>query len=402
MKIVQVGGTYGGGGPGATTEYIHKSLLKEGNESYVFQIESNTNDLNVVRGISSLGFLVYRALCRLGLNYSSFSFFRTRKLVRKLKKINPDIVHLRVIHNGWWNTKILLGYLAKFQKSTVITLHDMWFITGGCYHFIDERCDKYTSGCLSCPKSRKQLDCYPALTHLKFEEKNKYLSQIKSLNVIAVSKWVMNNLDNSILDGRKCEIISNAVDLNIFKPMERRPKKKKTIIGVSNFWGSAKCPKDFILLSKLISDDYQIVLVGNVPSELKQEMIDNKIVLLGSIHDRKKLAQLYSDADIFVTFSRQETFGMVIAEAACCGLKTIGYNISAIPEVVTQANGIVVEFGDVNSAWYHIERVCSRKIRLSELELHQVREHFSMERLINCHLSLYSQIYEEKKDSDWL
>jgi glycosyltransferase involved in cell wall biosynthesis len=54
------------------------------------------------------------------------------------------------------------------------------------------------------------------------------------------------------------------------------------------------------------------------------------------------LNALYNAADLFVTTSRGEGFGLTIAEALSCGVPVIAQNISAIPEVVGPG-GILLE-----------------------------------------------------------
>jgi glycosyltransferase involved in cell wall biosynthesis len=54
------------------------------------------------------------------------------------------------------------------------------------------------------------------------------------------------------------------------------------------------------------------------------------------------LNALYNAADIFVTTSRGEGFGLTIAEALACGVPVIAQNVSAIPEVVGPG-GILIE-----------------------------------------------------------
>ena len=43
---------------------------------------------------------------------------------------------------------------------------------------------------------------------------------------------------------------------------------------------------------------------------------------------------LYNAADVFITTSRGEGFGLTVAEALACGVPVIAQNVSAIPEVV--------------------------------------------------------------------
>ena len=54
------------------------------------------------------------------------------------------------------------------------------------------------------------------------------------------------------------------------------------------------------------------------------------------------LVGLYNAADVFLTTSRGEGFGLTIAEAMACGVPVIAQNVSAIPEVVGPG-GILIE-----------------------------------------------------------
>lgn len=54
------------------------------------------------------------------------------------------------------------------------------------------------------------------------------------------------------------------------------------------------------------------------------------------------LVALYNAADLFVTTSRGEGFGLTIGEALACGTPVIAQNVSAIPEVVGPG-GVVLE-----------------------------------------------------------
>jgi glycosyltransferase involved in cell wall biosynthesis len=58
--------------------------------------------------------------------------------------------------------------------------------------------------------------------------------------------------------------------------------------------------------------------------------------------DTAALNVLYNAADLFVTTSRGEGFGLTIAEALQCGVPVIGQNVSSIPEVIGPG-GIVLE-----------------------------------------------------------
>ena len=57
---------------------------------------------------------------------------------------------------------------------------------------------------------------------------------------------------------------------------------------------------------------------------------------------QQDLNALYNAADLFVSTSRGEGFGLTLAEAAACGVPIVAQNVSAIPEVVGPG-GVLIE-----------------------------------------------------------
>ena len=64
---------------------------------------------------------------------------------KKVKNINPDIIHLHWVAAGF----IRIETLAKINKPIIWTLHDSWAFTGGCHITFD--CNKYIKSCGCCP-----------------------------------------------------------------------------------------------------------------------------------------------------------------------------------------------------------------------------------------------------------
>lgn len=399
LKVMQIGGTYEGGGPGSTTQVVHTALLAEGIDSTVCQTLSKTDAKNVIT-VSKKGDLFIRKILRkLKLNLSQFELVRTARIIKAIKLQNPDIVNLRVIHHGLINYKKLLKYFIKQGKPIILTLHDMWYITGGCYHFIDADCDGYKSGCKNCPKKRNKLDCFPFETHKHWNAKKNLFKKAKNIEVVCVSEWSKSFLSESFLKNASCTVIPNAVDTSVFHPICVSVKNdKKIVLGVANFWSKEKGIFDFIELSKKLDSSYQIVIVGSIPSTILEEVKKTNIKLLGKIKDRKELAQIFSNCDVFVQLSYQETFGNVVLEAACCGKRTIGYNITAIPEVLKEVNGIIVSAGDVDSVCEAIKKVCKSNDVLSDQEISKIHNKFSKERLCDQHIKLYKEVSERIND----
>lgn len=80
-------------------------------------------------------------------------------------------------------------------------------------------------------------------------------------------------------------------------------------------------------------------------SLVRQEGLEEQVLLPGPLYDNSKL-ECYVDSDIYVLPSRYETFPMGLLEAYACGKPVIASNINGLRELVTEKNGLLVEFGD--------------------------------------------------------
>ena len=63
-----------------------------------------------------------------------------------------------------------------------------------------------------------------------------------------------------------------------------------------------------------------VVLVGTINEGIE---LPKNIITVPSTSSIDELAELYSSADVFITFSLEETFGKVSAEALSCGTPVI-------------------------------------------------------------------------------
>ena len=101
--------------------------------------------------------------------------------------------------------------------------------------------------------------------------------------------------------------------------------------------------KDFLALSELLDERYQIVLIGLTQQQIGA--LPGKILGLPRTNSMEELAQAYTAADIFLNPSAEETFGMTAMEARCCGTEAIVYSDTACEEIVNQFGGIAVPKG---------------------------------------------------------
>ena len=62
----------------------------------------------------------------------------------------------------------------------------------------------------------------------------------------------------------------------------------------------------------------------------------------------EELVNYYSKCDIYAHLSHSDTFGKIIAEALSCGTPVVGYDVTAIPELIAEGCGAKVEPFNIN------------------------------------------------------
>ncbi len=398
MKVVQINAVYEYSSTGRTSTEMHEYLRSKGVDSYVFCTNKSDVNNNIFTFSSPSDMKIHSVFSRLFGLQGMFSYFSTRKLLKKLDVIKPDIVHLRVLHSNCINLPMLLKYLATSNIATVITLHDCWYFTGHCCYFIDSNCSKWKTGCGKCPDLRNWN------TSLFFDNSAKLLqmkkdlfSSIQKLAVIGVSDWVTDFIKDSILqDAKVIKRIYNWIDMTKFAPRDSDALRESlgvggddfVVLGVAQIWSPSKGLDSFIKLANLCKD-IKIVLVGKI---LDKDLPAN-IIQVGVISDTEKLVDYYYMADVFFNPSIRETFGKVTVEAMAAGTPAVVYNATASPELITEGCGFVVNVGDIESV---VE--CMNTIRSSTKKFYSqkckqfVSENFEKEKLINDYILLYESL----------
>lgn len=108
----------------------------------------------------------------------------------------------------------------------------------------------------------------------------------------------------------------------------------------------------FALVNK-IHPNAELLIMGdgaeldNIKRQISDRGLDDKISTYGYFK-REEFARELNRSDCFVLASRHETFGVVYAEAMCCGVPVIATRCGGTEGFVNAENGLMVDVDDVN------------------------------------------------------
>ena len=147
---------------------------------------------------------------------------------------------------------------------------------------------------------------------------------------------------------------------------------ENTILTVANFgtWEKASDTLLNAFVKSAGNHDYKLKVVGSVAEEFKPFIekifidnpeLKNRIEFLGEIKDRKALYDEYKRAKIFTLPSRQESFGIVLVEAAYEGCYLITSEAAAAGYDVSDNGkyGTIVKTDDVDELANAFTKICN-------------------------------------------
>jgi len=324
-------------------------------ENYFIVGQKHSNDANVFATIGSrsetmrgimvfIEFLVNKLLNKVGLQYVYFPF-STREIIRKVKKLQPDIISLHNTHGGYFKTSLI----RKLSRHVPIvwTLHDMWsFTANGAHTFGDESWRYLGSG-----KGEKNI--YP---HIGFNtgrwllRRKKRIYGKSALHVVCPSRWIHELADQApVFDGADVLYIPHGVDVNRFKPQDKEacrrmldiPQDSPLIMFSSaddldrSAWKGGQLLVDILAQLDAKADRVIDVLVlGKGRLDALKHMNRLRLHRIRYIDSERLMAVLLSAADVYIYPTRADTMPLALLEAIACGTPCISYNVGGCGDIV--------------------------------------------------------------------
>ena len=364
LKLLQINVAANWGSHGRIAEEIGLEAMAQGWESYIaYGRYANPSKSHIVKIGDLFDHCLHGAQSLLLDRHGLASCGPTKKLIREIEQIKPDLIHLHNIHGFYLNYPILFRYLSTVDIPVVWTLHDCWAFTGHCAWPIHGHCDRFQEQCCHCPLQSKGHPKSFLLDRSRsnFKLKKRYFRSLQDLHLVTVSRWLEQQVRLSFMQDMDIRTIYNGLDTEVFRPSGTPPTSvtdgHPLVLGVCNAWYDWKGLDDMAALRELLPDDYEVMVVG--VNEDQMHRLPEGITCIRRTDSVSQLAEIYSQADVFVNPSKVESFGMTTAEALSCGTPSIVYDTSACPEVVDNLTGRVVPLGDVNALAKAVMEICS-------------------------------------------
>lgn len=353
MKVLQINSVCGYGSTGRIATDLYDILIEQGHDCMIAYGRGSAPDgYNTYRIDSDWEVRLHGCKSRLTDKEGFGSRKATERFVEVIKMYNPDVIHLHNLHGYYINIEVLFDYLANADKPVIWTLHDCWAFTGHCSHFDYIGCQKWKTGCCTCPQTR----CYPKSfgkdnSKWNYQKKKALFTSVKNMTIITPSHWLAGIVRQSYLQKYPVEVIYNGIDLDVFKPTPSSFREthhcedKKIVLGVASVWNQRKGLDTFVRLVKdLPEEDYQVVVVGLTKKQVKQ--MPEAMITIERTNSVTELAEIYTAADVFVNPTLEDNFPTTNLEALACETPVITYDTGGSPECLNDNCGLVIEKGN--------------------------------------------------------
>ncbi len=410
MKVLHVSTSDIHGGAFGAAYRLHQGMQQIGLDSKML-VQLKRSDDYTVFGPSLIKQRLFSDL-RPMLDYVPAVFYPRRRriifspallpsgIVRKINKLNPEVVNLHWITGGF----VRLEELAKIKKPLVWTIHDMWSFTGGCHYSGD--CLKYQVSCGHCSDFLRSSMNYD-LSRFIYNRKKRTYAKIDNLTIVSPSHWLKKTAQtSSLFKNQKIEVIPNAINTEVYRPIPQAearrilnlPQDQKLILfGAVNATVDKRKGHDYLkkALAKLSIPATQLLIFG-ASQPAQPEKLKFPTRYLGRLYDDTTLALLYSAADVMVAPSLQENLACSIMEALACGTPVVAFNIGGNADMIEhQKNGYLAQPLDVNDLAKGIDWILAAANRRSELSRQarqKVLTEFSAEKVAAKYKQLYASI----------
>ena len=404
LCLVQINCSHNGS-TGTIMNSIHAAAVQSGWRSYTICVGTKqaraaalANQIYIRQAIER-GF--YRKFNKLTGRYGLGFPLATRELLAVLDRLKPDLLQLHNLHHHFFDIGSLFTYIKKHDIRVVWTLHDCWPFTGLCTHFQISGCKKWQIGCYKCPSLRGYPTIYLDQTKKLYSLKKKWFCSVPHMQLVATSEWMAGLVKQSFLKDYSVSVLHHGIDHSVFRPTssalayENDWTGKFVVLGVAFIWSYAKGIDVYASLAEHLDESYQIVLVGEIPEGYQ---LPPNVCCLGKIADKRKIAELFSAADVFFNPTREEALGLVNVESLACQTPVVTFRTGGTAECVDETCGVLLDDCRWEAAYEVIRRMRNGELRFSSEACTKKSMEFTEQNQQQTYLEIYRRMTEPDQE----
>jgi N-acetyl-alpha-D-glucosaminyl L-malate synthase BshA len=221
--------------------------------------------------------------------------------------------------------------------------------------------------------------------------------------VTAVSKFLADETHLVFGVKKDVEVVPNFVDVDRFKPSARkpwreRPDQERVLVHASNF-RPVKRVADIVRAFAAIRRELpaKLVLIGDGPDREHAMAVasdlgcQHKVEHLGM---QENLEQLLPHADLFLSASETESFGLSMLEAMSCGVPCVSTAVGGVAEVIGDT-GRLVPFAQPEAmakAALAILNDDRQHEHLANIARSRAVEQFATDRIVAAYEGIYARV----------
>lgn len=326
------------------------------------------------------------------INLMRFKYYDNR-LLKLIKNNNETILHLH-----WIPGVININILKKIIKNNyriVWTLHDMWPISGGCN--IEYTCKNFEANCNSCPAVK---DIFKKLVYEQRIFMIEIFKNYENIRLVAPSNLIYElAIKSKIVPKNKIIKIYNPT---VFEGIEI-DKKLFTNEIITVGFGAANLQDK----NKNILKIYQ--MIETLTNQKKIDRKNIKLIIFGknNILKIKNIPHVFVEEnsleirseylktiDIWINSSKQESFSLMLVEAAKFGISILTSNTGVAPELISQGlNGYIYK-NDQELEKYFVDLYENIELRrnFSKKIKENTDLNFNNNKILGQYLKVYSDL----------
>ncbi len=215
----------------------------------------------------------------------------------------------------------------------------------------------------------------------------------------------------------KMECIAYGIDVETFKDANgiaiRREfgleASDKVLLYVGRLTSEKNIQFLFKVLGRLLNDNVAsrlkmiVVGAGRHETQIKRDCckmgVGGAVIFAGLVKDRRRLADFYAAADVFVFASVTETFGLVLLEAQACGTPVVAVGEGGVCDAVEDGHGGFLTRPDIDQFTEMVRRLLLNP-ELRQEQSGKARKHaikFSLNNMTSSLLRVYGTLVERTK-----